>query len=74
LSGPITGIQGLVHSLDDPLEVALVLRGVGAGVQLAINRRPWRSMTASADMAFDGADALVEVVLDDVEVALISVR
>ena len=70
--GPMTAVQGVVDALDDLAEVALVLGGVGPGRQLALDRRLGQE-SGVGNHGVDGVDALVQVVLDLVEVAVVGV-
>ena len=72
-NGPITASSVSLTPSDDLAEVALVLGGVGPGGQLAFDGGLGRACAASADQAVEGVDALVEVVLDLVEVAVVGV-
>ena len=66
------GVQHLVDALDDFAIIALVLRGVGAGGQSSLRSRPDQQCRL-ADQRVDVADAVVQVVLDLVEIAVVIV-
>ena len=70
--GQQDGIQHLVDALDDLAVVALVLGGVGAGGQFAFRRR-LDQHAGLGHQRVDGVDAVVQVVLDLVEVAVVGV-
>ena len=76
VSGYIQGsnhrVQAIVHALDDLAEVALVLGSVGACGQLAIYGG-LRQQNRIGDQRVDGLDAGVEVVLQNIEVAVVGV-
>jgi hypothetical protein len=63
-------VQGPVHALDDPPEVALVPGGVGPGRQLPRHRRLGQQVGVG-DQRVDRLDAGVEVPLQEVEVAAV---
>ena len=64
------GVERGVDAFDDAAEVAAVLGGVGAGRELAFDRRA-RERLRIGDQQVHRIDAGVEVVLDDVEIAAI---
>ena len=66
------GVERRVDAVDDAAEVAAVLCGVGAGRELAFDRRA-REHLGVGDQQVHRIDAGVEVVLDDVEIAAIGV-
>ena len=67
------GVERRVDAFDDAAEVAAVLRGVGTGRELALDRRA-REHLRVGDQQVHRIDAGVEVVLDDVEIAAIRRR
>ncbi len=67
---PDHGIQGGIHALDDLAEVAAMPAGVGAGGQLALDRRSGQHIGVG-NQGVHRFDALVQVVLDGVEVAIV---
>ena len=69
---PDYGVQHLVDALHDLAVVALMFAGIGAGGQLAF-QRGLNQQNRIGDKGVDGVDAGVQVVLDQVEVALIGV-
>ena len=62
----------IVHAADNVAELALELRFVGFGVQFSFSRSS-SEIGSFVDQAVDGDDALVEVILEIVEVAVVVV-
>ncbi len=65
-------VQRFVYALHDLAVVALVLAGVGASGQLALNRGSGEN-AGVCNQRIHGVDAGVEVVLDRIEVAVVGV-
>ncbi len=65
-------IQCSIHTFDDGAEVALVLAGIGTSSQSARHSR-FRQHVRIGDQRLDRVNALIEIVLDGVEVAVIGI-